>query len=146
MSRPENAVPPAVLNLDEALGLLRSRRVRVPRPISLPAPEVVDAAERRLDVSFHPDYRRYLLEASDVTQGTLEPFVLTLPDSHIDLLARVPEAWAAGVPRPLLPICEDNGDYYCLDSAGRVTYWSHDGTTSESWPNLATWILNLWIR
>lgn len=28
---------------------------------------------------------------------------------------------------------------------GRVSYWSHDGATDESWPDLATWIEEVWI-
>ena len=46
----------------------------------------------------------------------------------------------------LLPICEDNGDYYCLNQAGEVVFWSHNGATAEKWRNLADWIKQVWIE
>ncbi|WP_116919250.1 SMI1/KNR4 family protein [Tamilnaduibacter salinus] len=45
----------------------------------------------------------------------------------------------------LLPFCEDNSDFYCLTPTGEVVFWSHNGSTAESWPNLATWIFQVWI-
>ena len=44
-----------------------------------------------------------------------------------------------------LPICEDNGDYFCIVPGGQIRYWSPDGGTDESWPNLASWIKDVWI-
>ena len=49
------------------------------------------------------------------------------------------------LPRDLLPICEDNGDYYCMNAVGEVVYWSHDGVSDEKWSDLATWIRKVWI-
>jgi len=49
-----------------------------------------------------------------------------------------------GVPGDWLPFCQDNADYFCLD--GRIVrYWSHDGETDEQWPDLGTWISEVWI-
>ena len=42
-------------------------------------------------------------------------------------------------------MCEDNGDFYCINRTGEVVYWSHNGATDERWPNLATWISEAWI-
>lgn len=37
------------------------------------------------------------------------------------------------MPKKLLPICEDNGDYYLIDPrSGKISFWSHNGTTDES--------------
>ncbi len=60
-----------------------------------------------------PDhFRRYLLEVSNVTVGILEPVTITSPGSHNDLFVVAECAWGrCGVPRDLLPICEDNIDY-----------------------------------
>ena len=51
-----------------------------------------------------------------------------------------------GVPAELLPFCESDGDYYCLKTNGRVLYWSDEGSINESWPNLATWIQQVWME
>ena len=134
------------MNLDQAIAMLRSRNEPVPQPFRLPTPMEVDDAERRLSIQFHPDFRRYLLEASDVTCGTLEPVTITCPDSHTDLFKVAESAWwGYGVPRNLIPICEDNADYYCMNRAGEVVYWSHNGISPEKWHSLAEWIDHVWI-
>ncbi len=106
----------------------------------------MDAAEQRLGIRFHPDFRRYLLEVSDVVCGTKEPVTITIPDSHKDLLEVAEGAWVSyGVPRNLVPVCEDNADFYCMNPAGEIVFWSHNGLSSEQWPNLAAWIEDVWL-
>ena len=97
-------------------------------------------------MKFPADYRRYLLEVSDVVYGTLEPAIVTPDAGHLSLVEMAEIAWdEMEVPRELLPFCEDNGDYYCLNQAGEVEYWSHNGVTDEKWKDLATWIKEVWI-
>ena len=136
------------MTLDEAIAELRCRNEPVPRPARLPTEDEVSAAEATLGVSFHPDYRRFLLEASDVNSNVLEPATITAPESHTDLFRiahRARGRW--GVTGDLVPICEDNADYYCLTPDGRVIFWSHDAqaASGEEWPNLAAWIEQVWM-
>jgi hypothetical protein len=136
------------MTLDEAIAELRRRNEPVPRPPRLPTDAEVRDAEAKLGVTFHPDYRRFLLEASDVSYSVLEPATITTPGAHTDLFRitqRARERWR--VPRELVPICEDNGDYYCLTPEGRVFFWSHDmqAPSGEGWPDLAAWIEQVWM-
>jgi hypothetical protein len=122
----------------------------VPKPARLPTPEEVDDAERRLGLKLHPDYRCFLLEASDVVYGTHEPAQVTNPGGWPPhLVEMVGDARAyPGFPPELLPFCESNADYFCMHASGEspeVLYWSHDGLTDENWPSLATWIMEVWI-
>jgi SUKH superfamily protein len=135
------------MTLDDVFQELRERNEPVPVPLRLPTTAEVDAAERQLGVRFSPDYRRFLLEVSNVVYGAIEPATVT-PFSGYRYLPDVAEiAWnAMGLPRELLPICEDNGDYYCLNRAGEVVFWSHDGATDEKWSDLAAWIKQVWIE
>lgn len=134
------------MTLDEAIGRLRELNQDVPAPTRLPMAAEVAAAEKELGVAFHPDFRRYLLEASDVVYGAVEPVTITDPEAHTDLLGVSRGAWDDyEMPKSLLPICEDNGDYYCMDKKGRVVFWSSDGATEDTWKNLATWIEEVWI-
>src|SRR5438105_4017094 len=113
------------MDLNEAIRELRVRNERVPRPLRLPTSGEVDLAEKRVGVQFHPDFRRYLLEASDVVLGSLEPVTITRPASHTDLLKVSQSAWQAyGVPREYLPICESNADFYCISTSGEIFFWS----------------------
>jgi hypothetical protein len=129
---------------------LRKRNQPVPKPARLPTAEEVDDAERRVGATFHPDYRRFLLEASDVVYRTLEPAQVTEAGGWPPHLVEMVEDARAypGFPPDLLPFCEDNANYYCMDTSGEspeVVYWSHDGLTDEKWPDLAMWIEQVWI-
>jgi hypothetical protein len=137
----------AIVNLDDAISELRARNEPVPIPARLPTAEEVEAAERRLGVTLPADFRRYLLEASDVNYGVIEPVTITLPGSHTDLFTVASDAWDGfGVSRSLIPICEDNADFYCMNPEGEVVYWSHNGLSSEKWRSLADWIKQVWLR
>jgi hypothetical protein len=130
-------------DLSEAFAEVR----RLDRPVSrhsLPTEAEVAAVERILGRPLHEDFRRYLLEVSDVSCGTKEPVTIRV-GGHTDLLNVVADARAYEVPDDLVPICEDNADFYCMTGLGEIVYWSHDGTTDERWPDLATWIREVWI-
>jgi hypothetical protein len=134
------------MNLADVIAKLRDLNEPVPKPLRLPTADEVKAAEDQLGTKFSDDYRHYLLAASDVVYGALEPAIVIPDAGHLGLVAMAETAWdEMELPRELLPFCEDNGDYYCLNEAGEVEYWSHNGTTDEKWPDLATWIKEVWI-
>ena len=138
------------MTISEAIQELRKRNQPVPKPARLPTSEEVDEAEGRLEAKFHADYRRFLLEASDVVYGTQEPAQVTTSGGWPPRLVEMLEDARAypGFPPDLLPFCDNNADYFCMHASGEspeVLYWSHDGLTDEKWPNLATWIMEVWI-
>lgn len=133
------------MDIEHAIAELRRRNESVPKPLRLPTPGEIDAAERSLGLTFPPDYRRYLLEASDVVVGTKAPCVVIPGYGYLDLVTTAREAWEMGVPRNWLPFCEDNADYFCLDG-DTVRFWSLDGDSDEHWSELASWITDVWIR
>jgi hypothetical protein len=133
------------VDIETAIAELRKRNEPVPEPLRLPSAAEVEAAEQQIGLAFPPAYRRYLLEASDVVFGMFEP-AIAIPDAgSLDLATVAREAWEQGVKRDRLAFCEDNGDYYCLAPDGSVRFWSHDGATNERWPDLGTWIVDVWI-
>lgn len=106
----------------------------------IPTDGEIEAAEQRLGLLFHPDYRDFLKGGSDVANATFEPAVIFPGSGHLDLFEIAETAWSVmGVPRHLLPFVEDNGDYFCIAPTGEVTYWSHNGTTNEKWPSIWAW-------
>ncbi|MDR9437192.1 MAG: SMI1/KNR4 family protein [Thiohalophilus sp.] len=130
--------------INETITKLSSLNEPVPMPLLLPDETEIESAENELGVNFHPDYRKYLEEASNVIYGVLEQ--ATIPtnsdNTYIVLLAKA--AWEMSIPGHLIPIAEDNGDYYCMDESGQVLFWSHDGSSDEKWPDLANWIEQVW--
>ena len=132
--------------LSEAFKRLRACNEPVPTPAALPTERDVSAAEAKLKTQFHPDFREYLLKASDIVCGAKEPVTLESPSTHTDLIDVAENAWATGLPRQYVPICEDNGDYFAVTPQGEVVYWSHNGATDEKWGSLAEWINEVWLE
>ncbi len=135
------------MSLDSVFKKLRELNLQVPIPQRLPTEEEVALAEQKLETHFHPDYRRFLLEASDVVVPTKEPARVTFPPGRLYLVNIAKDAWTKmKVPKDLLPICEDNADYYCINKDGEIVFWSHDGISNERWKDFATWIKEVWIE
>ncbi len=135
--------------LDEMIG--RLKQLDEPTPVTIPAPTdgQIEAAQRELGIAFHPDYVKFLREACTVAYGTIELLIVGEDLGHLDFVSVFQDARETdGFPRELFPICEDNSDYYCMHASGKspkVFYWSHEGGTAEEWPDLATWIEEVWI-
>lgn len=135
------------MTLDAAFKELRGRDQPVPKQRRLPTEVEVARAEADLAITFHPDYRRFQLEVSDVVYGVLEP-ALVLPGlmPYIDLRVVARDGWQLGVSRDSLPFCTDNGNFYFIDPTGIVRYWDHD-TQDESGrrASFAEWIIEDWL-
>lgn len=126
-----------------ALGITHSGHamsISADNPFRPPKDAEISAAEQRLGIKFHPEYRAFLKSGGAVADATLEPAVILPGSGHLDLFEIAETAWSLRrVPRHLLPFIEDNGDYYCIAPSGEVVYWSHNGTTDEKWPSMAAW-------
>jgi hypothetical protein len=102
--------------------------------------------ERELGLLFHQDFRRYLLEISDVVFGTIEPVTINNSGLHTNLVTVTEDGWSYSIlPASYAPIRDSKSDLYCVTPDGEVVFWPHDGTSDESWPNLAAWIEDVWI-
>ena len=136
------------MTLDQAFAELRRKSdTTAPIKLRLPSEAEVVEAEKLLGISFHPDYRRFQLEASDVDCGVLEPGLL-LPNipPRLNLRDIAHKGWHAGVPADSLPFCQDNGNYYFIDPFGTVRYWDHDGGgESGRRATFAEWIIEDWL-
>ena len=131
--------------LDDAFQELRLAHQSPPKPSVIPTFDDLETIEAELSVSLHSDLRRYLLEVSYVFVGTLQPATASNSSWSTHLTRVVENGREYGVPRELLPFCEDNADFYCLDSEGKVIFWSHNGVVDETWPSMAIWIRDVWI-
>ena len=134
------------MNIKDAVALLRANEMEVPLSPRLPTEVEVELIERELGIVFHEDYRYYLLNGINAVYGTLEPAMLTLPKAHFHLPTLVASARKFGVPECLLPICGDNGNFYCISENGVIEYFCHNGIAKETWPNLGEWIVKVWLK
>lgn len=114
----------------------------------LPDDALIERYEADTGFTFPEDYKIFLKSVSNAFVGYISPFVLNDGDSsdYGDLRAGIAEARKVGVPEDWLPVCEDNGNFYCIVPDGRVRFWDHNGSSDESWPNLATWAKEVWLE
>ena len=133
-------------NLDEVFDRLKRLNQPVPRPLRLPTSSEVESVEKELGLSFHPDFRRFLEEVSDVVFGTIEPVTITNSEAHTHLATVIEDGRTFfNLPADYTPICESNSDLYCVTLDGRVVFWPHNGTSDEAWANVGAWIEDVWI-
>lgn len=117
------------------------------RQADLPDDRLITQYEIATGFSFPDDYKVLLKRSSNAFVGTLDLLRLD-PERRRgpgELVTEVSLARGAGVPPDWLPICQDNGDYYCLHKDGSVRFWDHNGSTNEIWPSLAVWAAEVWV-
>lgn len=132
--------------MEEVLERLRELAEDVAAPLELPDEEQLVTAQEELLLPIPRDFRYYLLTASDVIYGHLEPATIADPHVHTYLPEMAATAWSYGLPRYLLPICEITTGYYCIDPDGVVLLWESGELSEKQWDTLWEWIAEIWLE
>lgn len=129
--------------IDEILELSGGERNNIP----LPDDTLITQYEKDIGFVFSEDYKTVLKQIGNIFYGTIDLLSVTRDKQYHGELSHVlDDAREQGLPKDWLPICEDNGSYYCLDMNGHVRYWTIDGYSDDEWPDLASWIKQVWIE
>ncbi|MFC5694485.1 SMI1/KNR4 family protein [Pseudomonas sp. GCM10022186] len=133
--------------MEEVIEQLRELNEPVPVTLELPDEELLVEIEEQLLINLPFELREFLLKVSDVVYGRLEPVTVTDPQSHTFLPEVAAVAWDLGVPRDLVPLCQDGRDYYVVDGEGEVLLWDGDEEelTDESWDSVWHWARDVWL-
>ncbi|SDG45627.1 SMI1/KNR4 family protein [Phytopseudomonas seleniipraecipitans] len=134
--------------MEEVIEQLRELNEPVPVPLELPDEELLVEIEEQILINLPFELREFLLKVSDVVYGRLEPVTVTDPQSHTYLPEVASVAWSLGVSRELVPICEDNGNYYCVEQDGTVLLWDgeEEDLTDDSWDSVWHWVREVWLE
>lgn len=137
--------------MDDVIDLLREKKEPISVPLELPDDDLLVEIEEQLLLPLPDDLWHYLLEASDVVYGALEPVTAADPRSHTYLPEVAAQAWNDGMPRHLLPVCQLGDGYYCISEEGEVRYWNghklgKDPQGNKQWANLWEWIRDVWLQ
>ena len=133
--------------MEEVIAELRACSEHVPVPLELPDMDDIIDVEEQLLVSLDGDFRQFLLTVSDVVFGTLEPVTVADPNSHTYLPEVAATAWSLGVPRDLIPLCQDRHGYYCTNALGEVVYWAEGAVIDdEPWAGVWQWAEQVWLN
>lgn len=134
--------------MEEVIEQLRELNEPVPVPLELPDEELLVEIEEQILINLPFELREFLLKVSDVVYGRLEPVTVTDPQSHTYLPEVASVAWSLGVSRELVPICEDQGNYYCVEQDGTVLLWDgeEEDLTDDSWDSVWHWVREVWLE
>lgn len=133
--------------MEELIDKLHELNEPVPVPLELPDEDTLVEIQEQILIHLPFELREYLLKASDVVYGHLEPVTASDPQSHTYLPEVAARAWDDGLPRYLVPLCEDRGRYYAVDPEGEVLLWA-DGEIDEeqSWDSVWEWVEDVWLE
>ncbi|WOG26568.1 SMI1/KNR4 family protein [Endozoicomonas sp. 8E] len=132
--------------MEDVIDELREGAVEVPTPLELPDEDEIIEAEEQLLIPIPSDFREFLLQVSDVVYGSMEPVTIKDPYSHTYLPEVAAIAWDQGVPRDLLPLCEHNGNFYCVSAEGEVGLWTEGDLSEVTWPSVWHWAKDVWLK
>jgi len=136
--------------MEDIIEQLQELSEHVPVPLDLPEDDDLLEIEETLLLPIHPSLRKFLLEASDVIYGSLEPVTAADPHAHTYLSDVTAQAWDDGMPREFMVICEVADGYYCINHEdGEITFWSRelfDMDPEQHWDSLWDWIEDVWLK
>ena len=134
--------------MEDVIEQLRELNEPVPVPLELPEEETLVEIQEQILIHLPHGLREFLLQVSDVVYGRLEPVTASDPQSHTYLPEVAATAWSLGVPREMVPLCEDHGNYYVVEEDGTVLLWEAETEefNEESWESVWHWARDVWLE
>ncbi|MCF1427628.1 MAG: SMI1/KNR4 family protein [Shewanella sp.] len=132
--------------MHEVIDKLQELSEQVPVPLDLPDFDQLVEVEEEILIPLPAELQEYLLHASDVVYGTLEPVTAADPGSHTYLPEVAAHAWSIGLPRDLIPICQVGDDFYCISQEGEVFFWHDYQLLKDSWESFWQWVEDVWLE
>lgn len=134
--------------MEDVVDQLRELNQPVPVPLELPDEETLVEIQEQILIHLPHELREYLLLVSDVIHGHLEPVTASDPHSHTYLPEVAASAWDIGLPRDLVPLCQDGRNYYAVDAEGTVWLWDGDSESlqEDTWESVWHWCRDVWLE
>ncbi|AZQ11574.1 MULTISPECIES: SMI1/KNR4 family protein [Shewanella] len=132
--------------MHELIEQLQEMSEQVPVPLELPSFDQLIDVEEEILIPLPSELKEYLLHASDVIVGSLEPVTAADRQSHTFLPEVAAYAWSIGLPRAMIPICQNGDNFYCIDQEGQVHYWAFGDFTEDQWDSFWEWAEDVWMN
>lgn len=132
--------------MNDVIEKLQELNEPVPVPLELPSFDQLVDVEEQILIPLPADLKEYLLEASNVIFGSIEPVTVADPYSHTYLPEVTSYAWSIGLPRELVPICQISDDFYCIDQDGQIHFWQNGDFTEDPWDSFWDWAEDVWLH
>ncbi|MGS0683225.1 SMI1/KNR4 family protein [Shewanella sp. 125m-7] len=133
--------------MNDIIEQLQEMSETVPVPLELATFEQIVEVEEEILIPLPMELKEYLLYASDVICGSLEPVTASDPHSHTYLSEVTSYAWSIGLPREFVPICQQGDNFFFISQEGQIQLWQ-DGEIDEeeTWESFWDWAEDVWMR
>jgi SUKH superfamily protein len=132
--------------MEHIVDQLRESAVKTAAYIELPTEDQLVLVEEEILLPIPRELRHFLLQVSDVILGSLEPVTVADPGAHTHLPEVTSTAWANGLPRDLMVLCQTGNDYYVVTQDGEVQLWQYGEIAEESWEDVWQWAEEIWLN
>lgn len=134
--------------MEDVIELLREHNQPVPVPLELPTDDDLLDVQEQILIHLPHELREFLQEVSDVVYGHLEPVTASDPQSHTYLPEVAATAWDLGLPRHLVPLCQEGECYFAVEPDGLVVLWSvsENDYLEEEWESVWHWARDYWLE
>lgn len=132
--------------MEDALEAIQAAAITQTVPMELPDEDLLVEIEEQLLLPIPSGLRSFLLNASDLVCGSIEPVTVCDAYMHTYLPEVAAEAWANGLSRSLIPICCIESGYYCINQEGEILLWQSGDLSDESWESIWEWALEVWVN
>lgn len=132
--------------MEDVIEALHEVNEPVPVPLQLPSHDELLDAEEAILLSLPYEMKQFMLQASDVVYGSLEPVTVADPSSHTYLPEVAAYCWDIGLSRELIPLCQVGDDCYCVKEDGEVVFWQNGELQEDSWSSVWDWVKQVWLQ
>ena len=132
--------------MEDIVDQIRESAISTAAYLELPSEDDLVLVEEEILLPIPIELRSFLLQVSDVLCGSLEPVTVADPGAHTHLPEVTSTAWANGLPRELMVLCQVGQDYYCVAQDGEVQFWQDGELSDESWDDVWQWAEEVWLN
>lgn len=132
--------------MEDVVDQIRESAIKTAAYLELPTEDELVLVEEEILLPIPKELRSFLLQVSDVICGSLEPVTVADPGAHTHLPEVTANAWANGLPREFMVVCQLGDDYYCIDQDGEVHFWQDVEMSDESWEDIWQWAEEVWLN
>jgi len=132
--------------MEDIVDQLRESTISTASYLELPSEDDLVVVEEEILLPIPREMRSFLLQVSDVIYGSLEPVTVADPGAHTHLPEVTAIAWANGLSRELMVLCQVGGDYYCVSQEGEVSLWQEGELAEDRWQDVWHWAEEVWLN
>jgi len=132
--------------MEDIVDQLRESAITTASYLELPSEDDLVVVEEEILLPIPREMKSFLLQVSDVIYGSLEPVTVADPGAHTHLPEVTANAWANGLSRELMVLCQVGGDYYCVNQEGEVSLWQEGELVEERWDDVWHWAEEVWLN